>query len=365
MRKRSRAKQSPEYTPSMSNLFRLPKGKKRIEVHSLDFDGCFGPAFKGFEKYKSMAEYNEEFVQYLFFKHKNSDNVELKFMVGSSRQSAVSDLRAMVQQDDKGENIFSGSCFVEIETFVSQIKEYFNESKVDVSLDRFLTTDIFHERAFDSTFLQAQRENGNYLFGIYRDEIQKLENIVPDLYRQASNICAYLYNYNKAHKILFDSGKFTLLLTQMHKIASENADADIDFHFYEDRDDILIPLYLIFNLHSELLPANLVFHPHLYITGKSCLHPYLAGPIKGNGVIDYEYKNTAIALRKIALDSTHPSHEKSAFVVDNLADRFIVAKKLEEGVTELISTPLLLEFIEARKQRLFLEAINYDTNHAC
>jgi len=355
MGKRSRTNnQSPKRTSSVPHFFRTAKGKKEIEVHSLDFDGCFGPSYEGSGKYKSMAKHNKGFVRSLVDKHEDSNVAELKFMVGSSRQSTVSELQAMMQQHQWGVE-FSGSCFVEMEAFVTDLNELFAESKIDISLDKFLMTDIFHQCALGNTFSQFVRENGNYLSTIYRDNMQKLSSIVPDLYEQANSMYAYICDIGMAYQIFFDEGKFTLLLTQMHKIASENPEADINFYFHEDRKDILTPLCAIFNTHPTLLPYNVTFHPHLHKLGKAKMHSYLAGPIKGTGAIDNDYKNTAAELKKMALDLTHPVHEKLFFVTDNLAARFIEVKELEKGITQLTSTPLLLKFIETRNRRLCLQ----------
>ncbi|MCX7121582.1 MAG: hypothetical protein NTZ67_07430 [Gammaproteobacteria bacterium] len=367
MRKRAREGEACRRTPK---LFQKAQTKKIIEVYFLDFDGCFGPhcveqpdnandnGVLVVEPYQSMADFNVAFVHKLIEKHKDlKECVQVIFSVGSSRQSPLSDLQGMAQKSEML-HYFSGSCFVEMEAFVAHIQQEFEKRGNDiVSLDRFLVSDIFHKQQFGYTFSNAVQTHGNYLANLYCEDMGKLHETVPALLAVQHATYAYSFSQDNEKQLFFDEGKFTLLMTQIHRFASEafnddeNAqESDIHFHFYDDRLDILNPLCAIFGMHPELLPECVTLHLHLYEQGLAVQGSTFT-PINGVGMTDHDYAITAIALREMAL-TLKPQNRRNYIFTDNLAGHFIEAVSLEKESTCLSSAPLLLQFIEMRQQRL-------------
>ena len=258
--------------------------EKELDVHSLDFDGCFGKYFEISrlemmnevslmltENYSGIVERNQAFVDQLIDATANARNKKIVFLVGSNRQTKFADLNAMYRKamlDDTEILMCTASCFSEINIFVEHIKSEIAKKNphVDVSLDPFLLADIFYERQFGKTFLDAVGEKGygtEALKGMSEDIACLVKNIHAEFIKE-NNLLFEMYSKNPKHHCVFDETKFTLLYAQIHKLASEHADRKINFHFYDDKLPILTELSLLFSHYPELLPGNCTLCLHQY-----------------------------------------------------------------------------------------------------
>ncbi len=143
-------------------------------------------------------------------------------------------------------------------------------SSCQVSMNPFLTTDLFHDAAIGQTYegiLAYQRDYKKYSF-----------NYRQDIYQHAFN------------RTLIDRNKILIALTHAHQAAILNPDAEeIVMDFYDDMSDILDELKAFFTANTDLLPSNIVLNLHRYAGGKS----HQEKPIKGTGSIDRQYEWTA------------------------------------------------------------------------
>jgi len=236
--------------PLVANL--IPVARRRINIRSFDFDGClFNDAFR---ELLAQAKDNSEHVKIfwdtnhtLFQAIDQQLNTEkydhVFYTVGSARQSYSSDRRNARYNG-------TGSCF----PYMSAIQERLKKGEVK----KFLLTDLYNDRPDDTSFDEAIH-------------LLKQKNPEPSEYGW-----------------VFDDSKFTILYAQIHKFARENPDVEIDYDFYDDREDILHPLHSVFKRFPHLLPKNVTLK----------MHEYSGGTIKdlnkidGKGPIDRTYSRT-------------------------------------------------------------------------
>lgn len=65
--------------------------------------------------------------------------------------------------------------------------------------------------------------------------------------------------------MFYDDHKILQILAQLQHIAQKNPDKEIEFHFFDDRNDILTGLKDFFTKYSQvLLPKNIKLHLHQY-----------------------------------------------------------------------------------------------------
>lgn len=72
------------------------------------------------------------------------------------------------------------------------------------------------------------------------------------------------FNGDKSTSFPVDDSKLLMLYAQTHHIATKHPGKKIQFHFYDDREDILNPLKSFFEKFPELLPPHVTLHLHKY-----------------------------------------------------------------------------------------------------
>ena len=220
--------------------------RRRINVISLDFDGCiFNRGYIYSFSPNRLIEHNQKFIDSVTSHLVLEAIQEAVLMVGSNRQDVWSDI-----ENSRGK---SGSCYPALlqlsETFAAkpELKDVY------VHHNDFLMADIYGSRNHGESFQAAMMdEPGHFHF-----------------------------------QWLFDSSKLTTLYAQMHKLASENPDAEIIFDFYDDRLDLLAPLSTFFKNNSDLVPDNLQLRLHEY-EGEGIRD---FAPIQGTLPADKNYQN--------------------------------------------------------------------------
>lgn len=218
-----------------------------VRVLSFDFDGCLFNSDYIRSEPKDVIQSNRSFLDTL--KGQNASYSKNIVFVGSNRQSkAVDDFNSTV--DTRQGWLNKGSCFPAIIKIAQHLT---------AQLDRFLLADVYSDLPEGSAFAQATQEP------------DKEEH--PDW--------------------LFDETKATILYAQMHKIAQEHPDENIEFHFYDDRGlnfiaDILEILEKFYKSHPDLIPKNVTLNLHHYAGAKVTSFE----PIKGTGFIDTNYYQT-------------------------------------------------------------------------
>ncbi len=223
---------------------------RRINVRSLDFDGCiFNLNYLNDDKNANrLIKHNEAFIASECKAIDDNRFNDVIFMVGSNRQSSYIDFMNSIRKK-------SESCFPALNTLC---KEFNTRIKNKICrVDNFLMSDLYGNKPSGSNFKNSIDDNEYKNSGLHCDWI-------------------------------FDDSKLSLLYAQMHKVASENRDAEIVFDFYDDRDDILNGLKNFLSKNSDLIPRNVTLR----------LHKYEGGPItniatlSGTGEIDDTYRNT-------------------------------------------------------------------------
>ncbi len=87
----------------------------------------------------------------------------------------------------------------------------------------------------------------------------------------------------------WDNSKLRMLYAQMQALAAKNPDADIEFDFYDDRDEMLCDLFKIFSQYPALKPGNVKLNLHHYNgSGKPI---YVGSCDYTDEPIDYNWQN--------------------------------------------------------------------------
>ena len=191
-----------------------------IEVYSFDFDGClFNPHYLDSEK-KDVIKSNKALLNLI----KQSKNEKIVF-IGSNRQS--------IQDDHYNSRKGTESCFAAIIQVNKEIKGVLNT---------FVMTDLYNNLQNGDTFKQALIQlNKKSFYG----EVK--------------------LNADSNAEWLHDKSKLTILYAQMHQVALEHPNEEIEFHFYDDREDILNGLHQYLKQYTDLIPPNITLNLHQYI----------------------------------------------------------------------------------------------------
>ncbi|CDZ76611.1 hypothetical protein BN59_00885 [Legionella massiliensis] len=213
----------------------------KIRVVSFDYDGCLPIVDVCGTKYKDILVGNKILLDKL--KRESAAYQKSYGFVGSNRQSFAVDF-------SNGISKLNGSCFPEIK----RVCEY-----IGLEFDPFLLADIHDDlpdgescrRAMDKDY-QGHHANWD-----------------------------------------FDEYKATIIYTQIQRIANKHPDAEIEFDFFDDRQDILDSLTRFYRKHPYLIPKNVTLRLHQYEAAREGVD---AGKqvveIKGTGFIDANYKKT-------------------------------------------------------------------------
>ena len=275
-----------------ARLANAPSRKDTVQVFSLDADGCVlgGQALinaihNASEPITDVTPYHTELIRTL-----NTAAGEAKtriVMVGSNRQDAYVDqtngqknIELDFNDPDQGV-IQTGSCFASIRSFTTPLKARFHP---------MLMADIFNDLPLGASMAEAEKALQNNAY--------PSEKLRKDAHPQTA----------------FDSKKVTLLYAQIHEMASQHPGKPIDFHFVDDRDDILEQgLANFFGQHPDFLPKNVTLHLHLYAPKRQGdplnTSEYLKfDPIIGTGKIDKNYAITTRAFMGLFKSRAKLSH---------------------------------------------------------
>ncbi|QRN04177.1 hypothetical protein GH742_09995 [Legionella sp. MW5194] len=234
-----------------------------IRAISLDFDGAI---FNGeFHRHKDVIRANKALLDRIATNAEGYDSTTL--YAGTNRQS-VSDDRANAYKND------TGSAFPHL----MQLAGYLKDKLRKVKLDKFLLTDLYHQRKAGESFNEAltllDKDSLHY-------DQEKMKN-------------------GPFKDWLHDQSKLTLLYAQIHRFAKKHPKDTMDFYFYDDREDILEKLHAYFQQNPNRLPSNLCLRIKRYC-GEGSLKDY--PPIQGTGKIDKKYKATVKRLAADTLES--------------------------------------------------------------
>lgn len=190
---------------------------------SFDFDGSLSRIGED----KDVIRANSEFLD--FIRAQNHKYAKTYGYIGSNRQSIY----------DDSVNAFSnrnGSCYPQIRKVCDYIGAIF---------DSFTLTDLYNN-------LEAGQSVQLALSLLKRSKTtdEKEDSYVydPDRIKQT-----------QTPDWLHDESKLSLLIAQIHKLASEHPDDEIEFYFYDDKKEILDRLSTFFDIpeNRQLLPRNL------------------------------------------------------------------------------------------------------------
>lgn len=285
---------------------------KKIRTLSFDFDGCLAnrlyldlpkPA-DGLEPKVITA--NKELLSAINAEKELYD--ESTVFIGSNRQSNDLDLGNW----GKG-GIFTmrgmNSCFNDTSTIAAHL---------GAKMDGFLLADVYGQVDSSDSFNKAMAIG------------EGLSHMPLYCIRGDTSV--------KHNTTLFDTNKISLLYAQMHKVAHENPDAEIHFHFYDDRQDILEQLNTFFNNKDyHPVPRNVILHLHHYRYAPSLekMSDTMFATIhsEGKGIIDSKYRETILAMgEKTLIAKGHPNG--LAAVNSSLKGEFDVAPYALEVLAE-------------------------------
>jgi hypothetical protein len=204
-----------------------PRKKPRINVRSFDFDGCIfnWNSLKYHSGWEGLVLCNDKLLNSISAEIKKESFDEVIVMSGSLRQSYLYDRVGSIKNS-------STSSFGAMKTIATELS---NRSQQKCCLDKFLLVDLFNDHYAGYSFALAVDHEDN----------------------------------PSDHPALLDSDdiKFSILYSQMHKLASENPDAEIVYDFYDDRIDILTALQRIFTKYPDLIPPGVTANLHQYKGG--------------------------------------------------------------------------------------------------
>jgi hypothetical protein len=217
----------------------------KFRYHSFDFDGCLNnEAFveslgkRKQSNAKGLAQLPPELVdeaiieanQALFETITLDEDTQDVVMVGSNRQNLLIDWA-----NGQSKN---GSVLPRLQAIAKHLK---------ASFDKFLLADIVSGKQFGSesdliTRSKLQNPNGSYNGANESELIANPENTF----------------------LVDEASKVGLLLAQMQKASMDHPNDEIEFNFYEDREDILNGVKGFFEKHPELVPKNIVLNINGY-----------------------------------------------------------------------------------------------------
>lgn len=198
---------------------------KKINVSSLDFDGCLGN--ENYQNNKDVVAANHSLCAHLLDKVKLDGFTDAVLMVGSNRQDLDTEY---TNSEKKGIR-----CFPTITEFQCQLNN--RSKKIKFNLDKFLLGDKSKHQS-GKTFRAGSKKSP-----ITKQQAQAAE-------------CYY-----------FDDSKVTLLYAQMHRMASLHPDAEITFDFYDDKENILRGLLSYYKNNPTLLPPRMKLRVYQYDGG--------------------------------------------------------------------------------------------------
>lgn len=253
----------------------------KIRGISIDLDGCFlGYSFLNNIE-AGVVEANRELIDILL--ENSSQYQSTTLFVGSNRQSIYDDCVNATSNKN-------GSGYPRVKQIAKAIR---------ARLDKFLLTDLYNDLPDGTTFKKAFD---------YLDE----------------NQWGYSPGDKSEHEWLHDKSKLTILCAQMYKLSSENSGDEIDFDFYDDKEEILQNLHALFERHPELIPPNVKLNLFRYagpvdssnLKIEPLIQPYPS--IQGRGIINHHFRET---IKEIASQCIQSQNYQNNEPVDSRGQR--------------------------------------------
>lgn len=215
-----------------------------ITVKSLDFDQCISH-----REYKESLQTNDGRkvwdAEKLFNTNKGilskSNNDPIHVFIGSNRQNLKADLINL--------NAGASTLFIPV---AQELCDF-----MGATFHPLLVPDLICENAaIGDTFHSALQviKGLNDLNSLGSESLAELVK------------SALSGQLNSLHCIS-DESKFLMLYSQIQYIAQKYPDENINFEFYDDKEDILKPLYELFSKNPDLIPANVTLHINRYLNG--------------------------------------------------------------------------------------------------
>ena len=272
---------------------------------SFDFDGSLS-----LEGERAILEANQEFLDSI--KANNDLYAQTHVFIGSNRQS---------ESDDSGNGCRNknGSCYPHIKA----VSDY-----LEANFDPFLLADLYNNLPAGEAYQKAcslLNESHDY----DDDTFHKKEHL----------------NW------LHDESKLSILIAQIHKLASEHPDDEIEFYFFDDKKEILDGLSAFFSKEENLkfLPKNLInfyLTPYPKIKSEDGESYISYEPIKGTGEIDPNYRQT---VKNIAAASIESETYQAYYPVDEGGKSVKSYAEAEKACFNLTTINFVRDFIPGAK----------------
>lgn len=264
-----------------------------ICAHSFDYDGCMA-IFNHFKFSSSDWEIcisRIHVIAEILNSALKEDVEQILLLNGSARQSARHDIYCRIYFFDRNGSD-SGSAFyflTELEKYLklSMKKKFVVEQEREkyaakIKIVSFLMSDLRDKGAHDRNFNIAI--NSPCFDKLYseKDELVTVYNTSTDI-------------------IKGDETKISLVYAQMQKLASENENKSITFHFYDDSYSIISDLFFAYSYNLDLIPKNVKLFIHCYPLS---IYSYTQVPEKnfsfqGTGTADKNYTENSQSLRDL------------------------------------------------------------------
>lgn len=270
-----------------------------LNIFAIDYDGCFLLARLIENKLvhaKDVKELiadpmNTDLVSELVEAARRGEKVIIT--VGSNRQDGISDYGNSMAREashKKPEKTSSPSVFSALPELAKVVKRLAEDESyavpsgakaiknANVYFDRILAADVYQDKHFGLSFFKYMREDW-----IKKGIAQTEDSPIPD-----------------GTEAFFDQTKISTIYTQLHYFAEKYPDTPIVFTFKDDRKDILDGLMQFYQKNTHLMPKNITLV--LEQKNHSPLAPHEVfdkTEIIGEGLIDYDYRTTTIAMIEI------------------------------------------------------------------
>lgn len=222
----------------------------RIRVLSFDFHGCLYIERQQFRMF-SVVEENKQFLDTI--KNQQQQFGKTITLIGSSSQA----------YDDRAGFDDTALCFTEM----PRLSEYINSE-----FDTFLLSDIYNNLNDGDSYKMA---------------IQKIRGEQPGCLEGLSGLFSGFFYHTKRTEDYYDVTKIEMLYAQMHKIAHQYADDEIQFYFYNGDKDVLNHLKSCFDENNRL-PR----HVTLYLCQYNGREVQNYASISGCADLDKDYRET-------------------------------------------------------------------------
>ncbi|HAT2047356.1 TPA: type IV secretion protein Dot [Legionella pneumophila] len=226
-----------------------------VRYSGFDYDGCVGVT-----NLINIVAQNPKLVQRI----RDTSNHYTKevTLIASNRQSGRDDKR-------NARSNGNGSCFVQIRKFCTDL---------GMEFDPFLLADAYNLVPAGTSLREATDPAND----------EKIQN-----------------------GWLHDKSKTTLVYAHMQRASSLEAREQVDYFFYDDREDILEGLHQFFSVNPELIPSNVKMHLVKYACNRENVHimDNYKTPVQGKGFTNPDYVKTIKAFGDKAIENARDVYD--------------------------------------------------------